>query len=191
MHDIVFRLQVHANEFMHYENLIWSNHMNDLYDLCVRVKDALEKAKRLRMDAVAVSRDFETMDKSINRSKRRLREQSQSSKEVQKMLEVDIYLKGMINKLFNYGDNIRLVMYPVHSESSKRTTQSLSELEMWRHSNRKCEDTPALLSLVMLPNLLIRRRLKLLDIADVICEIVICCNHNQAFIDVSFIEWYL
>ena len=127
---MVSKFQAFQSKIAHYEKQLWSNHLSDLHDLCVRVQEALDRAKRLRTHAADIKCDHDAMEKLVNRCRRRLREQSQSSKETQKMLEVDIYLKGMLDKLFTYGENIRLIMYPVNTNNNKSTTLRSPETDL-------------------------------------------------------------
>lgn len=104
-----------------YERLIWSNHLADLYDISRKVETQMQSARQLRLKTKELSRDLREDHARADSAKRRAREQTRLAREARETLEVEAYLQKMIEKLYTYGDSVRLQVYPVSSRGQSRS----------------------------------------------------------------------
>ena len=109
------------------------------------MEEQLESARALRKNSQQLSRDMREMNARVSSAKRSAREHAQLAREARKTLEVEAYLQHMIEKLYKYGESVRLQVFPVANITHARYTQltNASETESttsapefetrWRH----------------------------------------------------------
>ena len=107
-----------------YERIIWSNHLTDLYDISRKVEQQLQSARELRRKASELSRDMREENARVSGIRRTAREQARLAREARETLQVEAYLQTMIEKLYTYGDSVRLQVFPVANVERPRGTQA-------------------------------------------------------------------
>ena len=100
-------------------NTEYANHLYDLMQLKTRTQKLLDNVKRMRKQAKKIRRSIENTDTKIDPIREDNDELMQDCKDVQELLDVDIYLKEMIVKLNKYGRNICLEVFDLKRMAQK------------------------------------------------------------------------